>query len=83
MDRIALIREKLTTALQPEELIINDESHLHKGHAGSRDGKGHFALSIRASSLNGKSKLEQHQMIYKALGEVMKNEIHALSIKVL
>lgn len=80
MDRSELIREKLSLALQPSLLILEDESHLHKGHAGARDGRGHFALTISSDAFNGKSKLQQHQMIYKALGELMETEIHALRI---
>ena len=83
MDRVELIREKLTTALHPRELTITDESHLHIGHAGARDGRGHFAVSIGADTFADKTTLQQHQMIYKALGELMETDIHALSIKIL
>lgn len=79
MDRSELIREKLL-ALQPSLLILEDESYLHKGHAGARDGRGHFALTISSDAFNGKTKLQQHQMIYKTLGELMETEIHALRI---
>jgi len=81
MDRIAAIRERLTNQLQPTQLDIIDESHLHAGHAGAASGAGHFAVTITANAFNGKSLIEQHRMIYQAVDDLMKSEIHALSIK--
>ncbi len=83
MNRTELIHKKLTEAFAPSTLEVVDEGHLHVGHPGTRDGRGHFAVSICAEAFAGKSKLQQHQMIYKALGEMMEQDIHALSIKVL
>lgn len=80
MDRIEAIKERLTTKLQPVQLDIIDESHLHAGHSG-HGGAGHFAVTIIAGAFNGKSLIERHRMVYLAVDDLMKTEIHALSIK--
>jgi len=80
-DRVALIREKLTAAFAPSRLDIIDESHLHAGHAGAASGGGHFAVIIVADAFAGKNLLARHRMVYEALGDAMKTEIHALSVK--
>lgn len=80
MDRIKAIKERLTTKLQPVQLDIVDESHLHAGHSG-HGGAGHFAVTIISEAFNGKSLIERHRMVYLAVDDLMKIEIHALSIK--
>lgn len=80
MNRIELIRERLVV-LQPVKVEVEDDSHLHAGHAGARGGGGHYRLYIVSSQFAGKSTLARHRMIYCALGEMMKHEIHALNIK--
>ena len=80
--RIERIRERLA-ALHPTEISIDDESHLHRGHAGAATGRGHYAVRIRAAAFTGKSLIERHRMIYAALGDMMQTDIHALSIKAL
>lgn len=79
-DRVELIRASLQAALSPDSLTVEDQSHLHVGHAGAATGKGHFHVEIRAAAFNGQSKIQQHRAIYQALGELMETEIHALSI---
>jgi BolA protein len=74
------MRANLAT-LNPVSLEIIDESHKHAGHAGSRDGGGHYLLQIVTSQFTGKSTLVRHRMIYLALGDMMKREIHALNIQ--
>ena len=74
------IRRQLIMAFQPDELEIIDESHLHAGHAGAREGKGHYRVRIIAKSFAGKTALQRHRMVYDALGDLMKTEIHALSV---
>ena len=81
MNRVEAIRERLSSQLQPAQLDIIDESHLHAGHAGAASGAGHFAVTIRSDTFNGKSLIERHRMIYLAVDDLMKSEIHALSIK--
>lgn len=80
-ERVEAIRERIEQALSPEQLEIVDESQLHVGHAGARDGRGHFRIRIAASSLDGLGRLERHRRIYAALGELMETDIHALSIE--
>lgn len=80
-ERIDMIREKLTAAFAPEQLDIIDESHLHAGHPGARSGGGHFAATIVSESFEAKNMLARHRMVYDALGDMMKTDIHALSIK--
>lgn len=80
VDRIATMRT-LLAALNPIRLEIVDESHKHAGHAGSRDGGGHYLLQIVTTEFAGKGTLARHRMIYSALGDMMKREIHALNIQ--
>lgn len=80
MNRIDAIRTRLGL-LEPLSVEIIDESHLHAGHAGSRDGAGHYRLQIVTTQFIGKNTIARHRMIYSALGEMMKSEIHALNIQ--
>ena len=66
--------------LKPTILEIIDESHKHAGHAGARDGGGHYVLNIVSAKFAGNNTVVRHRMIYSALGELMKREIHALTI---
>jgi BolA protein len=66
--------------LAPTELELVDESHRHAGHAGARDGRGHFALQICSEAFAGLAPLARHRKVYAALGELMQTDIHALSI---
>ena len=74
--------EKKLSFLNPISLNINDESALHKGHAGNNGGS-HFNIQIISNEFLGKSRMERHRIIYKALEEYFPNKIHALSIKAL
>lgn len=78
-DRVALIRERLA-ALAPVELDVEDESHRHVGHAGARDGRGHFRVRIVSGAFRGLAPLARHRAVYAALGELMQTDIHALAI---
>ena len=80
--RIAQMRERLNKALSPSLIEIKNESHKHIGHAGAKTGRGHFHLTISAEAFGGKSRIEQHRMVYAALGEMMETDIHALIIKI-
>lgn len=70
----------LLAVLQPTRIEITDDSHLHAGHVGAREGGGHYRLMIVSASFSGKPTLARHRMVYSALGEMMKHEIHALNI---
>lgn len=80
-DRVSLIRERLTAAFAPSLLNVVDESHLHAGHAGAASGGGHFAVTIVSEAFEGQKLLARHRMVYEALGDAMKTDIHALSLK--
>jgi BolA protein len=82
-ERIERIRQKLADALAPSECEIVDESHLHAGHPGALGGRGHFRLTIRSASFDGKSRIERHRLVYAALGDMMQMDIHALSVRAL
>lgn len=79
-ERIALIRGRLEAAFQPEELEIVDDSRRHAGHAGARDGRGHFHVRILSRHFSGKGTVERHRMVYAALGPLMQTDIHALGV---
>jgi BolA protein len=74
------LRQRLITEFRPLELIVEDESHLHAGHAGAAGGASHFRVRIVAEAFRGKPAVARHRMIYAALGELMTSEIHALAI---
>lgn len=78
-----LIKNALTDAFRPELLEIIDSSAAHAGHAGARSGGGHYHVTIVADAFEGKSSVQRHQLVYKALGDLMKQQIHALGINAL
>lgn len=78
--RVDLIRSKLQAAFSPEALDVIDDSHLHAGHPGAREGKGHFRVRLVAKSFAGAKTLERHRMVYAALVSLMETDIHALSV---
>lgn len=78
-----LIKQKLNEALTPQLLEIIDDSAAHAGHAGARNGGGHFNVTIVAEIFEGKSLIQRHQLIYQTLSDLMKNDIHALGINAL
>ncbi|MCK5355201.1 MAG: BolA family transcriptional regulator [Methyloprofundus sp.] len=80
---IDLIKSLLTESLTPERLELADNSQAHAGHAGAQSGGGHYHVLIVADAFTGKSLVQRHQLIYKALGDLMKHEIHALGIEAL
>lgn len=82
-DRSELIEKLLTAAFSPEKLLIKDQSHLHAGHAGARDGRGHFDVLIIADGFSGQNRVQRHRMVYAALGELMETDIHAVRITAL
>ncbi|WAR43909.1 BolA family protein [Methylomonas rapida] len=76
------IRQKLEQALKPELIEIVDHSAAHAGHYGNKGG-GHYNVTIVSEQFDGKSLVQRHQMIYQILGDMMKEEIHALGINAL
>ena len=78
---VAQIESRLSAALSPMSLHIDDESALHAGHAGARDGGGHFRVEIVAEAFTGKGTLARHRLVYDAVGDLMPSAIHALAIR--
>jgi BolA protein len=73
----------LNEALHPAQLEVVDESHLHAGHAGAREGgETHFRVKVIARAFNGKSRLERHRMINALLDAELRGRVHALAIDV-
>jgi BolA protein len=81
--RIAEIRSRLEDAFTPDLLEIVDESHRHAGHAGAKDGRGHFLVRIVSDRFEGVKPLARHRLVYAALGTLMQTDIHALSLEAL
>ncbi|CAG2090519.1 BolA protein [Xanthomonas arboricola] len=81
MSRVERIRAALQSALAPTELEVVDDSHRHAGHAGARDGRGHFNVRVVSATFAGKPPLARHRAVYAAVGEMMQTDIHALSIE--
>ena len=77
--RIQLIKDRLA-ALNPSDINIEDEGHLHIGHAGAKSG-GHFKLNIISEVFKDQSIIDRHKIIYRCLNDLMNTEIHAISIK--
>jgi BolA family transcriptional regulator, general stress-responsive regulator len=73
---------RLTDALRPTRVELNDDSEQHRGHGGYNPaGESHFTLTIESASFAGKSRVERQRMVYAALGDLMDERIHALSIR--
>jgi len=79
--RVAMIRDRLQAALEPESLEVIDRSHEHAGHAGAAGGGGHFDVVIVTSAFAGLNQVQRHRAVYAALGDAMRSEVHALSIR--
>ena len=77
------VRQALERRFSPVELVIEDESHLHAGHAGAAGGLGHFRVRIVAEAFRGLSPIARHRQIYGVLEELLKTDIHALAIEAL
>ena len=75
-----MIRQRLSR-LSPESLEVFDDSSEHAGHAGARDGGGHFQLVIVAREFAGKTAVARHRLVYEALSDLMPKQIHALAIR--
>ncbi len=77
-----LIETRLREALSPAKLSVIDESHLHAGHAGWRDGgETHFRVEITADAFAGQSRVARHRMVNAALAEAFDEGLHALAVK--
>lgn len=75
---------RLTAALQPTRLELEDQSAHHIGHAGhDARGESHFALIIESPAFANLSRVARQRLVYTALGDLLHNRVHALTIKAL
>ena len=81
MNTPELIVSRVRERLSAESVEIEDQSHLHAGHAGAASGGGHYEVTIVASCFKGLNALARHRLVYEAVGDLMDKEIHALSIQ--
>ena len=81
--RVAMIEQCLRQALDPVQLAVVDDSARHAGHAGARDGRGHFNVRIVSAAFAGLRPLARHRAVYAALGTLMQTDIHALGVEAL
>lgn len=79
--RAERIRTVLEHAFASARVTVLDDSARHAGHAGARDGAGHFAVRIESQEFTGRSRLERHRLVYGALSDLLPREIHALNIE--
>lgn len=79
--RAERIRAVLEQAFLGARITVVDDSARHAGHAGARDGAGHYAVRVESQEFTGRSRLERHRLVYKALAEMLPREIHALNIE--
>lgn len=80
-DRAQRIRKKLLDQLAAVSVEVEDESHLHIGHEGAKDGKGHFRVTVVSEKFRGCSRVQAQRLVFDVLAEEMQNEIHALSVQ--
>jgi BolA family transcriptional regulator, general stress-responsive regulator len=78
-DTAARIRAAIERQLSPVTIVVDDESALHIGHAGSREG-GHFRVRVVSECFRGLPSLARHRMVYQAVAELMGQGIHALAV---
>lgn len=78
----AEMRRRLEAALSPTALTLTDDSEQHRGHGGYNPaGESHFRLAIESADFSGKSRVERQRLVHAALGDLLKERVHALSIK--
>ena len=73
------IETRLQQALAPEKLQVQDDSHLHAGHAGAREGR-HFTVRLTSGRFTGLARVARHRLVYDSLGPLAEQGVHALAI---
>ena len=81
--RMQRLRERLESRFAPAQLTVEDESHLHEGHAGAAGGQSHFRIRIVSESFRGMPSVARHRLVYAAVDDLLKTDIHALAIEAL
>ena len=82
MDFFGQIKEKINKEINPENIILIDNSSLHSKHKSFNPGKFHIKIIIRSKKLKSMNKIEAHKEIFSILKNEMKNKIHALEIEI-
>jgi BolA protein len=83
MNRPERIQALLSAGLEPLECALDDESHLHAGHAGAASGGGHYRLRLVSARFEGLNKVARHRLVYDCLSDMMTKDIHALAMTLL
>ncbi len=81
MTREQRLVERLRRGLDAEHVAVDDESALHAGHAGARGGAGHYNVVVVSTRFSGLDRVARHRAVYDAVGDMIPQEIHALSIR--
>jgi BolA protein len=81
--RVERLRARLTDKLSPLELVVEDDSAAHKGHAGAASGGGHYNVRIVSLQFEGLKLVTRHRLVYDSVHDMMHKEIHALAITAL
>ena len=79
-DRIEKIRSRLVATFAPLECQLDDDSHLHAGHAGAASGAGHSSVRLVSDRFDGLNRVARHRLVYDCLRDMMLSDIHALNI---
>lgn len=83
-DRAGRIQARLTEHFAPTRLLVEDESHLHAGHAGARPGgETHFHVLLASPAFTGRSRVERSRLVHAALAEELAGGLHALRLTLL
>lgn len=80
MTRVEKIHAALTAAFVGAEISVQDDSHLHAGHAGAATGRGHFSVRVVTPAFEDASLIARHRAVYAAVDALMQTDIHALAI---
>jgi BolA protein len=81
--RMTVIKQRLEKKFSPSQLQVLDDSAKHVGHAGSKEGAGHYTVMIASEDFANKSRIDVHREIYAELQDLIPHEIHALQIKIM
>ena len=80
-DHAQRLRQRLEARFAPSVLLVEDESHRHAGHAGAAQGHSHFRVTIVSEVFRGVSPIARHRLVYAAVDDLLKTDIHALAIE--
>ena len=80
IELIAIVKKKIKTKIQIEDIEVEDKSFLHKNHSGNQPGKFHLKIKIKSNELKKMGKIDSNKRIYSILNEEMKHSIHSLQI---